>query len=71
MKRERLLSEIRRWCRKNDVAFRMSAVGGKGSHMRVYVGSDRVTTVKSGDLSPIYVGLVLKQLGIPEKSIKR
>lgn len=71
MKREQLLSAIRKWCRKNNVAFRASAIGGKGSHMRVYVGSDRVTTVKSGDLSPIYVGLVLKQLGIPGEAIRR
>jgi hypothetical protein len=39
--------------------------------MRVYVGSDRVTTVKSGDLSPIYVGLVLRQLDIPGEAIRR
>ena len=71
MKRELLLSAIRRWCRKNGVAVRVSVVGGKGTHMRVYVGSDRVTTVKSGDLSPIYVGLVLKQLDIPGEAIRR
>jgi hypothetical protein len=69
MKREQLLSAIRKWCRKNNVAFRASAIGGKGSHMRVYVGSDRVTMVKSGDLSP--VGLVPKQLGIPGEAIRR
>ena len=51
------------------MAFRASAIGGKGSHMRVYVGSDRVTMVKSGDLSP--VGLVPKQLGIPGEAIRR
>jgi hypothetical protein len=71
MKREQLLSAIRKWCRKNDVAFSSDAVAGKGSHIRVYIGSSRTTIIKSGELPPGYVNLVLKQLGIPKNAIKR
>jgi hypothetical protein len=65
MKREQFLSALRRWCRTNDRAFRVDTVAGKGSHIKVYV-DDRGTIVKGGELSPIYVQLVLKQLGLPK-----
>ena len=68
MKREQLFSALRRWCRKNGRTFRVDTVAGKGSHVKVYVDK-AATIVKSGDLSPIYVGVVLKQLGLPKNSI--
>ncbi|HET7851462.1 MAG TPA: hypothetical protein VFK91_01790 [Methyloceanibacter sp.] len=71
MKREQLLSAIRKWCRKNDATFYSDAIAGKGSHMRVYVGASQSTIIKSGELPPGYVDLVLKQLGIPKNEIKR
>jgi hypothetical protein len=68
VKRERLLSAIRRWCRANGHVLRIDRVAGKGSHIKVYV--DHVgTIVKEGELSPVYVGLVLKQLGIPRDAV--
>ena len=68
MKREQLLSALRRWCRKNGRSFEVDVVGGKGSHIKVYI--DRVgTIVKDGELSPLYVQLVLKQLGLPKDEI--
>lgn len=68
MKREQLFSALRRWCRKNHRSFLVDTVAGKGSHVKVYVG-DASTVVKSGDLSPIYVGLILKQLGLPKDAV--
>ena len=59
MKREQLFAALRRWCRKNGRSFRIDTVGGKGSHVKVYVDG-AATIVKAGELSPIYVGLVLK-----------
>jgi hypothetical protein len=52
-------------------AFATNTVGGKGSHIKVYVGADRWTIVKSGELSSLYVDAILKQLGISREAIKR
>ncbi len=68
MKRQQLLSAIRRWCRRNGHTLRIDTVGGKGSHIKVYVDG-KATIVKVGELSPIYVQLVLKQLGIPKDAV--
>ncbi len=68
MKRNRLIAALRVWCRKNGKSFRIDSVSGKGSHIKVYVGDD-ATIVKDGDLSPIYVQVVLKQLGIPKDAV--
>lgn len=68
MKREQLLSALRRWCRRNGQALRIDTVAGKGSHIKVYVDG-KATIVKDGDLSPIYVQLILKQLGIPKDAL--
>jgi len=46
----------------------VDTVAGKGSHVKVYVDAAS-TIVKSGDLSPIYVGVVLKQLRLPKDAI--
>ncbi|ORE89762.1 hypothetical protein [Aurantimonas sp. 22II-16-19i] len=63
MKREALIRELRKRARKEDVAFEVFEVAGKGSHYRIRYG-DRVTTLKSGELPPGYVALIKKQLGI-------
>lgn len=68
MKREQLFSALRRWCRKNSRTFRVDTVGGKGSHVKVYVDGAS-TIVKHGELSPVYIGLILKQLGLPRDAI--
>ncbi|MCH8999799.1 MAG: hypothetical protein IID48_16280, partial [Proteobacteria bacterium] len=41
---------------------------GKGSHVTVEV-EDRRTIVKGGELSPIYIKLVLRQLGLPDGAV--
>ena len=68
MMREQLLSALRRWCRRNGRTLRIDTIAGKGSHIKVYVGA-RATIVKSGELSPLYVQVVLKQLGIRKDEI--
>lgn len=57
MTREALLRELRKLARDRDVEFEVTKGRGKGSHYRR-------TTIKSGELTPTYVGLVKKQLGV-------
>ena len=64
MKREQFLSRLRRYCRKKGLALRVDEERGKGSHTTVYVG-ERLTILKSGDLSPLEVRTILKQLDLP------
>jgi hypothetical protein len=49
----------------------MKTIAGKGSHIKVYVGTTRWTVVKDGELSSVYVDIVVKQLGIPKDAIRR
>jgi len=63
MKREALIRELRRLAREQGKAFEIDAGHGKGSHYRIRFGSKR-TTIKSGELTPLYVTLIRKQLGI-------
>jgi len=63
MKREQFLRQLRREARAAQVEFRVEESEGKGSHYRVYFGK-RVSTVKSGELTPGYVKLVRRQLGL-------
>jgi antitoxin HicB len=63
VKREDLIRELRRIAREGGLAFEVTENRGKGSHYRVKFG-DRRTIIKSGELTPLYVRLVKKQLGI-------
>jgi hypothetical protein len=65
MKRERFLSSLRRWCRRNGRELRVDRTGGKGSHVKVFVDG-RQTVVKDGEIGPILKEIMLKQLGIPK-----
>lgn len=63
MKREQLIKELRKLARKEGKAFEVFEDNGKGSHYRVtYDG--RSTTIKSGEMTPLYVQIIKKQLGI-------
>lgn len=68
VKRARFLSLIRRYCRKNRLVLRLDEGRGKGSHITVEVGRRR-TIVKSGELRPGYIALLLKQLGLPPDAL--
>ncbi len=63
MKRDRFLSRIRRHARNCGLDLKVNRSRGKGSHVTVTLGTRR-TIVKSGELKPRYVKLLLKQLGI-------
>jgi len=63
MKREALLRELRMLARKNNIFFDIREAEGNGSHYRVYYGKYK-TIIKSGELSPIYVKVIKKQLGL-------
>ena len=43
-------------------------IRGKGSHGRITIDG-RTTTIKQGELSPAYVALLLKQLGISRDAL--
>ena len=69
VKREKLISAIRKWCRTNG-AFVALDKEGKGSHYKVAVGA-RWTIIQSGGLLPRHVDAILVQLGIPKNEIRR
>jgi hypothetical protein len=66
--RERFIAALRKIARADGVPLAVNTGRGKGSHYRVSYGS-RITTIKSGDLSPTYIRLVLKQLGLPKDAV--
>ncbi|MBA9083516.1 MULTISPECIES: hypothetical protein [Bartonella] len=64
MKREALLRELRKEARKRDIHHYSEALDtGKGSHCLVTFG-DKTTVIKSGELTPLYVKIIKKQLGV-------
>jgi hypothetical protein len=63
MKREALIRELRKLAREQGRRFEVVESKGKGSHYRVYFG-DSNTTIKSGELNPVYVKLIKRQLRI-------
>ena len=69
VKREKLISAIRKWCRTNG-AFVALDKEGKGSHYKVAVAA-RWTIIQSGELLPRHVDAILVQLGIPKNEIRR
>jgi hypothetical protein len=68
VKREQFLSRLRRYCRKNGLSMTVDVERGKGSHVTVEIVG-RMTIVKSGELTPGYVALLLKQLGLPRGAL--
>ncbi|RFB95209.1 hypothetical protein B5K11_09660 [Rhizobium leguminosarum bv. trifolii] len=64
MKREQLIRELRKIARDTGMeAPEIFEDKGKGSHCRVKFNG-KLTTIKSGELTPGYVRLIKKQLGI-------
>ncbi len=66
MTRGRFLRRLRKYCRKLGLSISVEESRGKGSHVTV---EDRRTIVKGGELSPIYIKLVLRQLGLPDDAV--
>jgi len=63
LQREALIRELRKLAKAMDQEFEVETNKGKGSHYRVRLGS-KFTTLKSGELTPNYVRLIKKQLGV-------
>lgn len=64
MRRAQFIARLRRLARKQGAALTIDEGRGKGSHMTVTLGA-RFTIVKSGELKPGYVRVLLRQLGLP------
>lgn len=63
MKRDQFLRMLEERCASENRAFKVRKSEGKGSHYRVYVDNKK-TIVKSGEISPIYMQIIYKQLGL-------
>ena len=63
MKREQFIRELRKIAKDKQLDLEIFEDKGKGSHYRVKLNG-KMTTIKSGELTPTYVRLVKKQLGI-------
>lgn len=68
MTRGQFLRRLRKYCRQLGLSVSVEESRGKGSHVTVE-GADRRTIVKGGRLSPIYIKLVLRQLGLPDDAV--
>lgn len=61
--RDALIRELRKLARQQGKDFEVFTNRGKGSHYRVKFG-DKMTTIQSGELTPLHVRTIMKQLGI-------
>ena len=66
MKRQQFLKVLKKLAKARDLDVTVDTKLGKGSHIRVTVDGKN-TTIKDGDLSPTYMRLVRKQLGLEEE----
>ncbi len=64
MKRDQFIARLRRLARKQGLPLTITEKRGKGSHITVALGARR-TIVKSGELQPGYVRVLLRQLRLP------
>ncbi len=62
MNREKLIRDLRKYARRNDLHFSVSKKKGKGSHYAVEVGT--ATTIMQSDLDTYEMMRCLKQLKI-------
>jgi hypothetical protein len=67
IRRDAFLRDLKKYCRKNGLAFEWDAGRGKGGHGIVTVGV-RFTTVQT-ELSEGRIESILKQLGLPKNAV--
>lgn len=67
MNRDAFLRDLRRYCRKNGLAFEWNPRHGKGGHGEIGV-SGRYTTVQT-NLTEGRIESILKQLGLPKNAV--
>ena len=63
MKREQLLRQLKKECEARGWELEIDKKLGKGSHYRAWTTGGK-TTIKSGELSPLYCNLIREQLGL-------
>lgn len=63
MKRDRFLSLLRAEAKQLGLEFRLDKAAGKGSHYRVRIGN-RLSTIQSGDLTPLLMRKIRRDLGL-------
>ena len=63
MSRDQLLRDLRKYARKNGLAFELDKTKGKGSHYILTLG-DKTTTVQS-EINEHRAARIKKQLGVP------
>lgn len=68
MQRSKFIGKLRHFCRKTNRSMSVDFIRGKGSHARITIDG-KTTTIKQGELSPAYVALLLKQLGISRDAL--
>lgn len=68
MRRGQFITRLRSHARRHNLLIEVDKRRGKGSHITVIVAG-RETIVKSGELKPGYVQLLLKQLGLPRGAV--
>ncbi|MGE0282597.1 MAG: hypothetical protein AB7P20_18565 [Rhizobiaceae bacterium] len=66
MKRDAFIRELRDIARKQGKSFEVFTGKGKGSHYRVTFGG-RISTIQSGELTPLMIRTIMKQLGVEER----
>ncbi len=67
VRRDAFLRDLKRYCRKNGIAFSWEVRRGKGGHGIVTVG-EKWTTVQT-DLTEGRIERILKQLGLPKDAL--
>ncbi len=63
MNRDQLIRQLRKEAKEHGWSLDVDVRLGKGSHYRITLNGV-TTTLMSGELSPIYVQIVRKQLGL-------
>ncbi len=63
-KDSRFIAELRHEAKRRGLEFRVDEWRGKGSHVMVWVGKDRVTTVPSRTTDPKTARKIKKALGL-------
>jgi len=63
-KRSRFISELEKEAKQRGLKFKTNTRRGKGGHMMVWVGDDKVTTVPSREIDPKTAQKIRKQLGL-------
>lgn len=63
MRRDALIRALRKYARKQGLTLEVDEGSGKGSHYRARLDG-AVTTIQSGELTPLHVERICKQLKV-------